>query len=511
MSDADQDLTVAERLGQALDRGQLPAGGPAEAAERLIERLERPVRVAILGLQDSGKSSVLNILAGQDVIPVSLRLPTVLVQRGRPDQMVCTLPDGSTETVPGLDLSEIMDMSAALVTLQTDLPALTVISLLEVASGQTDAEQRRAVTWATKRADIVVWCTAAFLPKEQAVWEALPDVIKDNGFLLLTKSDLLGAKDVVTGVLDRLEQRAGDQFRQILPISALMARLAIQPDGSVTRAVFRASGASAVISAIKSRVDMARRADTDTAETLLARHTAPPKKTARRGTDPVPEIRPVASADPADNSAAPQVAAPRSYPTPSYPAAAFPTPAYAAPTARSPVRPMAPVDDRPAPGPHPVAAPVHKMPAPKAPPLLLVPKVDPPEPKLRPRIAARPASPPPIPPAALREMVSAADRAIVDAALGAMTASAAEIAARLTGADKIPVDFVLDHGRATTDRVAEILSHGTARGVRRIAADLHEVQDLFLLMQLEKGAAPAEDTLTVLLQIRRDLETLLAA
>ena len=152
----------------------------------------------------------------------------------------------STETVPGLDLSEIMDMSAALVTLQTDLPALTVISLLEVASGQTDAEQRRAVTWATKRADIVVWCTAAFLPKEQAVWEALPDVIKDNGFLLLTKSDLLGAKDVVTGVLDRLEQRAGDQFRQILPISALMARLAIQPDGSVTRAVFRASGASAV-------------------------------------------------------------------------------------------------------------------------------------------------------------------------------------------------------------------------------------------------------------------------
>ena len=32
-----EELTVAQRLGQLLDRGLLPAGGPAEAGERLME------------------------------------------------------------------------------------------------------------------------------------------------------------------------------------------------------------------------------------------------------------------------------------------------------------------------------------------------------------------------------------------------------------------------------------------------------------------------------------------
>ena len=41
MADLDGELTVAQRLGRALDRGLLPAGGPAEAAERLIERLDQ--------------------------------------------------------------------------------------------------------------------------------------------------------------------------------------------------------------------------------------------------------------------------------------------------------------------------------------------------------------------------------------------------------------------------------------------------------------------------------------
>ena len=45
----DGELTVAQRLGRALDRGLLPAGGPAEAAERLIQRLERVVAEASPG------------------------------------------------------------------------------------------------------------------------------------------------------------------------------------------------------------------------------------------------------------------------------------------------------------------------------------------------------------------------------------------------------------------------------------------------------------------------------
>jgi hypothetical protein len=294
MANPDEELTVAQRLGRALDQGLLPAGGPAEAAERLIERLERPARIALLGLPGSGKSSILNLLVGTVVVPETLRLPTIIVQYGSTARMVCTLTDGSTKILPGSDLADVLSLAPALVTLEMDLAALKVISLLEVSAGPMEAEQKRAATWASKRADIVIWCTTSYLPKEQVVWESLPDAVKDNSFMFLTKVDLLGSRQQASAMHDRVELRAGEEFRQILSISAKEARAALPPGGPVNRDLFRDSGASAVISAIKTRVQSGRRADTDTAELLLARHVEASELVARRFAEPgeVTEIIP---------------------------------------------------------------------------------------------------------------------------------------------------------------------------------------------------------------------------
>jgi hypothetical protein len=286
MADPDGELTVAERLGRALDRGLLPAGGPAEAAERLIERLERPARVALLGLPGSGKSSILNLLVGTVVVSETLRLPTMIVQYGDVPRMICTLTDGTTKILPGSNLAEVLPFAPALVTLEMDLPALKVISLLEVSAGPMEAEQKRAATWASKRADIVIWCTTSYLPKEQAVWESLPDAVKDNSFMFLTKVDLLGSRESASAMHQRVEFRAGEEFRQILSISAKQARSAMPPGGPVNRDLFRESGASAVIGAIKTRVQSGRRADMDTAELLLARHVEASEFVARRFAEP---------------------------------------------------------------------------------------------------------------------------------------------------------------------------------------------------------------------------------
>jgi hypothetical protein len=294
MANPDEELTVAQRLGRALDQGLLPAGGPAEAAERLIERLERPARIALLGLPGAGKSSILNLLVGTVVVPETLRLPTIIVQYGSTARMVCTLTDGSTKILPGSDLAEVLSLAPALVTLEMDLAALKVISLLEVSAGPMEAEQKRAATWASKRADIVIWCTTSYLPKEQVVWESLPDAVKDNSFMFLTKVDLLGSRQQASAMHDRVELRAGEEFRQILSISAKEARAAVPAGGPVNRDLFRDSGASAVIAAIKTRVQSGRRADTDTAELLLARHVEASELVARRFAEPgeVTEIIP---------------------------------------------------------------------------------------------------------------------------------------------------------------------------------------------------------------------------
>ncbi len=687
MADETGEMTVAQRLGHLLDRGLLPAGGPAEAAERLIERLERPARIALLGLPGAGKSAVLNLLAGTVVVPEELRLPTIIVQHGPQARMLCTLVDGRLEIVPGSDLSLVMAMNPAMVTLELDLASLKVISLLEVSAGPMEAEQRRAAIWASKRADIVIWCTTSYLPKEQAVWEGLPDSVKDNGFLFLTKVDLLGSKSAAAGMFERVELRAGEEFRQVLPISAKQARTAMLAPGGLDREMFRDSGASAVISTIKTRVQMARQADTDMAELLLARHvevsssvgrhfaepqrsetvapresrpwTPPPDEplvlspvvrpattepsppviqeekalsarapdvpvpqeqpklvleTAQRqapeasqsastGTKrfsdrirqaPVPEEAPAASAVPLKTTWKSRNEAAAPPPAPEPPSAPKPSPraapgstgpgstgpddaaiaAMLAAVAASSTEPRSVRDksaqDRGAAkaqtgtsrqlfggGKPPAEAPPdlsalrgpegavgagnEEQPRAKEPPArqarpevpaaeaverLASPRVallrdrrpesatpERSERRERPRISARVATAPveTVAPAPSKGPIPATERSLLEQAINLIITRSAALNDIIDPDEKLPIDLILEHGRETTEQVIDLLSRGGSAELRRINGDLGEVLDLIMLMQLEKGHAPADDTLTLLLQIRRDLETLRAA
>ena len=132
----------------------------------------------------------------------------------------------------------------------------------------------------------------------------------------------------------------------------------------------------------------------------------------------------------------------------------------------------------------------------------------------RPRFAARLAAAAPaveVAPPVAPLPVSPVEKSLVDQAIALIIARSAELEQLIDPTEKLPVDLILDHGRETTDQVIDVLSRGTSAELRRINADLSEVQDLIMLMQLEKGHAPADDAMTLILQLRRDLETLRAA
>ncbi|MDZ4066329.1 MAG: hypothetical protein U1E06_05680, partial [Tabrizicola sp.] len=185
-------------------------------------------------------------------------------------------------------------------------------------------------------------------------------------------------------------------------------------------------------------------------------------------------------------------------------------PSFSPPVHEPPTVPRSTLEHTAPPRPEAVEAatgPRHLPRQPRQTPLILVPKGDSEAMRPRTRVTARP-----LPPAAtMREMISPADRAIVEAAVAVIADNAARMVDRIAGAKAVPVEDILDLGHATTDDVAAILAKAAARPIRRIATDLGEIQDLVLLMKLEKGPAPADDAITMLLQIRRDLETLMAA
>jgi hypothetical protein len=107
--------------------------------------------------------------------------------------------------------------------------------------------------------------------------------------------------------------------------------------------------------------------------------------------------------------------------------------------------------------------------------------------------------------------VSPAELALLDEAISLIVARSTELAAEIDPEAKAPVDMILDHARETGEQVQDMVSRGRSEALRRINSDIGEVMDLIMLMQLEKGHAPADDALTLLLQLKRELETLRAA
>ncbi|MGJ8622126.1 MAG: hypothetical protein ACSHW1_05060 [Yoonia sp.] len=264
--------SLAERvqsdLSRAVASGLLPEQVQTQA-ETLLERLERPVRVAVLGLPESGKSSVVNLLVGQEVVSNGVRLPTLQLSYGAEAQTVCTLPDGTKETLATTDAAEIAALSPVFVDMSLPLPALGKISILEVVAPEDPNALHRASQWAAKRAEVVLWCTTAFSDDEQRIWSQMPDNIKDFGLLLLTHMDVLQQDGQFDGIKGAVRTAALGEFNKILPIAVPDALAARDAGGNVDKDKMRNSGGSALISAVLKQVATGKRSVIDMAEVLL--------------------------------------------------------------------------------------------------------------------------------------------------------------------------------------------------------------------------------------------------
>lgn len=271
MSNQSRGNKVQDDLTQVVAAKCLPAD-VQERAEKLLARLQQPVSLALLGMPGSGKSTLLNLLVGADVIPEDIRLPTLELSYGATAQSVCTLPDGTKQTLPHADSRKIAALSPMFVEMQLPLPALGKISVLEVVAPDDPTALQRASQWAAKRCDIALWCTQSYNETEQAIWAQMPDMIKDHAFLMLTKADFLKADGLLEVALDAVRNAATDEFNQILPIATTQALAARQPDGTVDKNQMRSSGGLALISAVLRHVDLGRQSTVDMAEVLLLQH-----------------------------------------------------------------------------------------------------------------------------------------------------------------------------------------------------------------------------------------------
>lgn len=268
MSNQSLGTKVQDSLEQAVKSGLLSKDVQIQA-EQLLDRLKTPVRLSLLGMPGSGKSTLLNLLVGAEVVPEGARLPTLNLTYGPEEQAICTLADGSKKTFPTANAHAIAALSPVFVEMRLPLAALKKISVLEIVAPNDPTAIHRASQWAAKRTDIALWCTGGYDEVEQRIWSQMPDMIKDHAFLMLTRVELLQSQGIFDEMLSAVKSNATGEFDRVLPIATRKALNSRKADGSVDKDMMRESGGLALISGVLKQVELGRQSTIDQADVLL--------------------------------------------------------------------------------------------------------------------------------------------------------------------------------------------------------------------------------------------------
>ena len=448
MKDNAADDTVIERLEGALNAETLPKAA-RDYAHHLVRRLSQPVRVSVLGLPGAGKSQLVNMFLGETVIPEGSVLPTTEYAWGEVPRMVVTGAEGSAITVHGADVSALSGQNAAFLRIELPVEILRRINLLEVVTDGTEEELTSGVDWVVRRTDIALWCTQDFGPREQAIWRRVPDSLKDHAFLVLSKADELSAQKLLRKRVSSLETVVAEEFHSLFAVATLQALRAFR-DGTCDEALFHASGGGALTSEILRHAERGRRADFDSAHMFLARYSTDPSGRTTSRTPSRPTSRP-------------------------------------APVSRSRSEEVVALETPPAPKPRPVSTP--------------------------PGHAERPISVAPAAKATISSAPKVQNVALFSDGIRflrrrgeSLTQSVEELG---EGNAKDLIENCVSAVEHLTDLFAQ--DESGCEATDAFIDELAEAQDMMVLMQIEDGDGPAADAVTLLLQLRRDMEMQLAA
>ena len=194
----------------------------------LGEGTRRRPRIALMGEFSAGKSTLSNLLMGQSPLPekvTATRLSPVWISYGNRAPYRIDV-DGTTEPVSIENLESIPVEETRNIRLFLESDILEVCDLIDF-PGISDPNMSSAV-WERMlpEVDAVIWCThatQAWRQSEAAVWDEMPQAVKDNSILLITRFDKLTNEKDRSRVIKRVTRETAGQFGGTFPVSLLQA------------------------------------------------------------------------------------------------------------------------------------------------------------------------------------------------------------------------------------------------------------------------------------------------
>src|SRR5262245_18976597 len=175
-----------------------PAAGCGATPVRLTGSVRKPLRVAVIGEFNSGKTALVNALVGAMVLPASFvthtAYPTMIGFAARRSLCAETADRRRVRVAwDCLDGSSAHDIHRLHVGMPLDrLRTLRVIDTPGLGLGNQPQEAQ--ALRACRRADRVIWCTPAmqaWKASEQHFWLSLSKAVRQRGSLAVTFMDVL--------------------------------------------------------------------------------------------------------------------------------------------------------------------------------------------------------------------------------------------------------------------------------------------------------------------------------
>lgn len=209
----------------------------AREMDRLSRWSGRKPVIALMGEFSSGKSTLLNMLVGQSILPTQVtatRLPPVWLRYGDRSPFWVDR-NGDRHDVAIDDLSSVPVKEARYIRIYAISDQLEKCDLIDT-PGISDPNIPTD-SWINTigYANSVLWCThagQAWRESERSQWEALPERLRENSLLLVTRADKIVSREDLDKINRRLQRETGDLFSAHRFISLTLALRARQGDDS---------------------------------------------------------------------------------------------------------------------------------------------------------------------------------------------------------------------------------------------------------------------------------------